>query len=113
MGLPTVIEGSNHRPLELTWDLVDQKGAFVKVLNLTGATLSAYIKEANSTDPPAPVSGTLNVVSAVDGTFTWQFGASDIATRGTYEVQFIATFADTTKDRSFKETFIVEDALDV
>ena len=62
--------------------------------NLTGATLSGYIKDM-STETSRPIAGTLTITApAANGVFTWQPDPADIANAGAHQVQFEAVFGE-------------------
>lgn len=60
--------------------------------NLTGATLSGKIR--NEAGVTRVIVGALTVTDAAAGKFTWDYAAGDVATAGTFSVQFTATFAE-------------------
>jgi len=53
----------------------------------------------------------LTLVTAASGIFNWTYGAADVATDGDAEVQFVATFADTTTDKTIKTAWRVYDSI--
>ena len=108
MGLSKAIQGSNHTVQQITWK--DERG---NAVDLTGATITGKKHPHNDASSVVAVDGTLALVTATSGIFSWAYGSVDVGTAGSFVVQFIATFADTTKEKSFKEEFKVEDALDV
>jgi hypothetical protein len=108
MALSRAIQGSNHTAQSITWK--DERG---QAVDLTGATITGKKHPHNDSSTVVAIDGTLSVTNATGGIFTWTYGAVDIGTVGSFLVQFIATYADTTKEKCFKEQFTVEDALDV
>jgi hypothetical protein len=108
MGLSKAIQGSNHTVQQITWK--DERG---NAVNLTGATITGKIHPHNDSSSVVAVDGTLSLVTAASGIFSWAYGTVDVGTVGSFVVQFIATYADTTKEKCFKEQFTVDDALDV
>lgn len=105
MGLANAIQDARHTPQRITW--TDTDGDPV---DLTGATLTGRIRNVN-TGETADIDGDLDVVTAASGIFDWTYGADDVAEAGDYLVQFSATFADTTKDKTLHETWTVVAAL--
>jgi len=105
MALANAVEAARHTVQTITW--TDDDGTAV---NLTGATLTGKIRQDGTT---RSVDGTLALVTAASGIFSWTYGALDVGTVGAAAVQFIATFADTTKDKSYIELWYVHDALDL
>jgi len=59
------------------------------------------------------IDGTLALVTAASGIFSWTYGANDVGTAGEADVQIVATFADTTKDISYIGAWYVHDILSV
>ena len=113
MGLSIAVEGSNHTVQQITWK--DESG---NAVDLTGATITGKMHPHDDSSDVSDIGGggadgTLALYDADAGIFTWTYGANNIGTVGTFTVQFIATFGDGSKEKSFKEQFIVKDALDV
>ncbi len=86
--LATVARGSLRPGVTVTWTHAD--GTTPEVL--TGATITGWIKDL-STDEVRAIQGTFTVTDAANGVFTWVLDPLDVATEGTYEVQFAASFA--------------------
>ena len=107
MGLANAVEASRHTAQSITWS--DENGTAV---DLTGATITGRTKN-NKTGTVTTIDGTLALVTASSGIFSWTYGAVDVGTVGKYTVQFIATFADTTNERSKAYEWEVLDAFDV
>ena len=108
MALSRAVQGSNHTVQQVTWK--DERG---NAIDLTGATITGKKHPHNDSGTVVAVDGALALSNATAGIFTWTYGTVDIGTVGSFVVQFFATYADTTKEKSFKEEFRVEDALDV
>jgi hypothetical protein len=68
-------------------------------LNLTTATLAVRFNGVSGSASFAGA-GTFNITNAAAGLFTYTFAASDVAVAGTWRLQFIATYSDTTKQFS-------------
>lgn len=89
------IQGATHTGLRITF--LDEGAS---PYDLTGATMSARIKNV-STGTASAATGSFALVTPTSGIFTYTPSSSDIATAGLYKIQFIATYADTTKDKTF------------
>jgi hypothetical protein len=83
-----------HRPLSVTF-LDDSNTA----LNLTTATLSVRFGGVG-TSVSFTGAGTFNITNATAGLFTYTFAAGDVANPGSWNLQFIATYGDGTKQFS-------------
>ena len=105
MSIPNAVQTSRRPTLRITWQRTN--GEYV---DLTGATLSGTIQN-KSTLAEAAISGTLTVVDALKGAFTWQFSAADVASAANYYVQFKALYADTTFELSVPESWEVVAAI--
>jgi hypothetical protein len=107
MSLAKAVEGARHTAQQITW--TDEDGTAV---NLTGSTITGY-KKANSDGTISALDGALALVTPASGIFSWTYGATDVGTVGTYKVQFIATYGDSTKDKSLAYDWEVIDGYDV
>ena len=107
MALAKAVEGARHTAQQITWS--DEDG---NAVNLTGATITGY-KKANSDGTITALDGAFALVTPASGIFTWTYGAADVGTVGRYEVQLIATYGDSTKDKSLHYAWEVIDAYDV
>jgi len=105
MALAKAIVASNHTAQSITWK--DEKGNAVV---LTGATITGR-KRAHSGTTITAIDGSLDISDGANGVFTWTYGTNDIATAGSYVIQFLATFGDSTIEKNFVEEFKVEAAL--
>lgn len=101
MALANAVQGSRHTPQRITWTDTDDDP-----VNLTGATLSGRIRNVNTGDT-ADMDGDLAIVSAAAGVFDWTYGQDDVAEAGDYNVQFTATFGDSSKDRTLHHAWTV------
>lgn len=104
MALANAIKGARHTAQRITW--TDDDGTAV---NLTGATLTGKIKHRGVT---RAIDGSLALVTAASGIFDWTYGATDVGTVGAMKVQIIATYGDSSKDKTYISDWKVEDALD-
>jgi hypothetical protein len=86
--LSTVAQRSERPILRIVWTHADGTTGE----NLTGATLSGYIKDLASGEG-RPILGTFALVTPASGIFTWQPDPADVANAGAHQVQFEATFA--------------------
>jgi hypothetical protein len=91
---PWVI-GQTHPIWQLPW--TDTDGAAV---DLTGATLTATIK-AEGASASALMKNTPTVFATNPGIVRYVVHATEVAAPGTYLVQFVAAFADTTVSKAF------------
>lgn len=106
--LAAAIQGALRPAQQIVW--LDGEGV---ALNLTGATITGVIRNQTSLVARA-VAGTLAVTDAAAGTFTWTYNAADVASAGTFDVQFTAAFGSApTPARTFAATWVVEAALAV
>lgn len=92
--------GETHKPLSVTW-LDDSSTA----LNLTNATLSVRFSGVGTSTSFAGA-GSFTITSAVAGQFTYTFASTDVANPGTWQLQFLATYGDGTKQ--FSDPFPLE-----
>lgn len=107
MSLPGWVAGATRPSLLITWY---EKGTTTP-LDLTDATITA-LRLNSATNDVVAMTGTFTVTDAANGVFRWDFSAADVATVGTYFVQFTAIFgSDPTTARTFKESWSVADAL--
>src|SRR6266496_2850121 len=102
MALQQGIVGSRHTGQQVTWTRTDGTPQ-----DLTGATLTGTIREVSSGVSRA-IAGALTVspTNPAGGIFTWGYAAADLVA-GVYEVQFIATYADTLADKTEPESWTV------
>lgn len=103
MALANAVKGARHTVQTITWTDDDDTA-----VNLTGATLTGFIRQSGTT---RAIDGTLALVTAASGIFSWTYGALDVGTAGDAEVQIVATFSDTTKDISYIGSWYVHEAL--
>lgn len=104
MTLLKAIQGARHTGQEITWTRDDGTPQ-----NLAGATLTGTIQDAAG--DTRTIDGTLAIVTAASGVFSWAYGASDVAEAGEFLVQFKATY--TSYDLTFATYWKVEAALPV
>lgn len=102
MGLSRAIEGAKDTGLQITWTQDDGTAQ-----DLTGATITGVIEDKDGAT--RAITGTLSIVTAASGIFSWAYSAADVATVGRYLVQFKATVSDYTL--TYPEVWIVERAL--
>ena len=104
MALSNAVQGATHTAQQITW--VDGDG---DPLNLTGATVTARLLDL-ATGTARAATGTITVLDAEAGLFSWTYGAADVATAGAFNVQFVATFG-ASNDKTLAELWEVEPAL--
>jgi hypothetical protein len=88
MVIPDAVQGGTHTPRSFTWTRGDGSAQ-----DLTGATLSGTKKNIRTGEVTDLADGSLTIVSAAAGTFTWTLDPADVAEAGAYDVQFLATYA--------------------
>ena len=106
MSLAHAIKNARHTAQQITF--TDDDGTAV---NLTAATMTGKIR-SRATGQVRDIDGTLALVTAANGIITWAYGSTDVGTAGEFDVQFIATFGDGLKDKSYITDWAVKDALD-
>ena len=96
MALPDAVKGGKRPSPLLTW--LDDNSV---VLDLSDAVITAVILDANSQVERAS-DGVFTVTDGPAGEFRWDYGTNDVATKGTFIVQFTATFqANPTPAKTF------------
>jgi hypothetical protein len=100
MALQNAVQNDGHTAQRITWSA----GSAVK--DLTGATITGTITDVQ-TQTTRAITGTLALVTAASGIFSWQYSAADTATVGAYTVQFTATYGDGLIDSSFSASWEV------
>lgn len=105
MPLRKAVQSASHTGQRITFDREDGNP-----VDLTGATVTARIKNVE-TGAVVDSDGAFAVpVTAKMNQFLWAYGTTDVATAGRYTVQFTATYPDTTAERSFHEPWEVVEA---
>lgn len=104
--LPPVVGGDRKRSLTLTWTDEDDVA-----VDLTGATITGEFKNMVTAAETA-ITGTLAIVTAASGIFSWARSAADVATAGVYLVRFVATYSDTLTTKSFAAYWVVKGEFD-
>jgi hypothetical protein len=90
MPVTPLFVGETHKPLSVTF--LDDSGA---ALNLTGATLSVRFSGVSGSASFLG-GGSFSITNAAAGLFTYTLVAGDVATPGTWQLQFKATYGDAT-----------------
>jgi hypothetical protein len=99
------VQHARKRSLTITWK--DEDGAAV---NLTGATLTGIIERDGV---QTSITGTLALVTAASGIFSWTFSAADVGQAGNWFAQFRAKYAaDSLSEISYRTQFKVAAAFD-
>lgn len=92
MALAEWVAGALRPSQQISWTIRNPGGADDgAALDLSGATLTGKIA-LHGRGTPQAIAGTLSLIDAVNGVFRWDFDAADVATSGTHEVEFTATF---------------------
>lgn len=91
MSFPTCQQYSNKTTLQITWVRDDDTRTPV---DLTGATLYGVIERrvAEATTRTL-ITGTLSLVTAASGIFSWAPSAADLSLAGTHMVQIYAKYS--------------------
>lgn len=105
MALANAVQNARYAAQQITWS--DGDG---NAVDLTGATLTGFVQDANGRI--RTIDGTLALVTAASGIFSWTYGANDVATPGDYLVQFVATYAGGQSDKTLLYEWRVFEALD-
>jgi hypothetical protein len=106
MALAEAVQGARYVAQQITWS--DSDG---NAVDLIGATLTGYISDRNGASIRA-IDGTLAIVTAASGIFTWAYGVVDVGTVGVFQVQFIATYGSGLKDKTILANWRVNEAID-
>jgi len=85
MALASAVQYARKRIQTITW-----KDDADNAIDLTGATLIGIIERAGV---QSLITGTLTLVTAASGIFSWTYSAADVATAGSHFVQFYARYA--------------------
>lgn len=105
MALADAVQGARKIAQQITW--TDEDGTAV---DLTNTTLTGFIRPFGGGTTRA-IDGTLSLVTAASGIFSWAYGETDVGTAGQFEVQFVATYSDTLTERTLKHAWQVIEAL--
>jgi len=105
MALAHGVVGARHSAQQITW--LKNDGS---VYDLTGATITARIRDMR-TGISRAADGAFALVTAASGIFSWTYGANDVASAGTFKVQFIATYSGSQNDKTYTANWSVEEAL--
>lgn len=107
MALADAVVGARYIAQQITW--TDEDGT---VVDLTGSTITGYKRLIGGSGAKVALDGTLSLVTAASGIFSWAYGAVDVGVAGQYEVQFIATYGGGLKEKTLKMNWLVHEALD-
>lgn len=108
MALPDRVQGATRPAMLITWLREDGTPE-----DLTGATMTAWMRRARTADAPVEVSGTLApTANADDGEFQWLVHDDDIAVAGDFDVEIVATFGSApTVAKTFNTTWTITPSL--
>src|SRR3972149_6781507 len=105
MALPPAIQYARKRAITITWKDDDDAA-----INLTGAVITGIIERGST---QAAITGTLALVTAASGIFSWTFSAADVAQAGTFFAQFRAKYSsDSLSEISYRTQWRVLPAFD-
>lgn len=109
MALAAAIKGAKRPSQTITWTRADGTAE-----DLSGATLAGYIRNLRTGETRA-IDGTLTLVTAASGIFSWDYGDNDVSEAGeAFVVQFVASFgSDPTPAKTVASTWTVYDGLSV
>ena len=102
--IPAAIQGARLPGRQLTWSRSDGTAE-----DLTGATITARMQN-KATGVASDVTGTLTVIDAANGVFTWALSAADVATVGDFDLQFTASYGSLAA-RTYKADWSVRAAI--
>lgn len=107
MALASAIQNAKRPSQVITWTRADGTAE-----DLSGATITGFIK--NSAGTVRAIDGTLTLTTPASGIFTWAYGDNDVATSGSFTVQFNASFGSApTPAKSTESSWYVYPALSV
>ena len=104
--LPPRVKGSRKRTLTITW--LDTNG---EIVDLSGATITGDLQNLTAGTAATAITGTLALVTAASGIFSWAMSAADVGTLGAYKVQFKATYSDTLCEKTLVANWEVVESL--
>lgn len=106
MALAAAVQNALRPSQIITWTRADGNAE-----TLTSATLTGKIRD-RATGTTSSIAGALTVVDGAAGVFRWDYAAGDVATAGTFDVQFVAAFeAGQTPAKTFVAQWTVAEAL--
>jgi len=88
ISLPNWVQYARRPSLLITW----LKEGTNTPESLVGATITALRAVEPLSNVAVPVTGTFEVTDGPGGVFRWDLGEEDVATAGTLQVQFTATY---------------------
>lgn len=102
MPLPSAVQYSRQDTFIITWTFDDDTAT---PTDLTGATLYGVIRRGTT---ETAITGTLALVTAASGIFSWAPSEADVAQDGTFLVQFYAKYSNQKPKLSSKHRWFVE-----
>ena len=106
MPLPAAVQYSRQDTFQITWTSDDNTATPV---DLTGAVLYGVISRNGVA---ASITGTLALVTAASGVFSWAPSEADVAEAGTFLVQFYAKYSNSKPKMSNRQRWFVEPSFD-
>ncbi len=100
MPLANAVQYARKRAQVITW--TDEDG---NAIDLTGATLRGIKVAEDGTE--TSITGTLALVTAASGVFSWTYSEADVATPGDYMAQFVAVYGDHLPEISYRHSWRV------
>lgn len=104
MALANALQHARKRSQRITWQDEDEAA-----IDLTGATLTGIIERAGV---QTAITGTLALVTAAAGIFSWTYSEADVAQAGSFFVQFRAKYSDGLSEISHRTRWTVLPAYD-
>lgn len=109
MALAAAVAGALRPSQTITWARADGTPEV-----LDGATLTGKIRD-RYTGATRAIAGTLTIIDGAGGVFRWDYAPEDVATAGTFDVQFNAAWTAgpgvQTPARTFVAQWTVAEAL--
>lgn len=102
MPLPNAVQYSRQDTFVITWTADDDTAT---PADLTGATLYGIINPGSN---QRLITGTLALVTAAGGVFSWAPSEADVAEAGTFYVQFYAKYSNGKPKLSSRQRWFVE-----
>lgn len=102
MALAAAVAGATRPSQIVTWLRADGNAE-----TLTDATVTGKIRD-RATGTTRAIAGTLTVTDGAAGAFRWDYAAGDVATAGTFDVQFVAAWTAGPGVQTPAKTFVAQ-----
>lgn len=107
MALADAIQGARKRGQVITWTNDDGNPE-----DLTGLTLSGNIKKTQGSSIIKTIDGTLAIVDAEAGQFSWAYGETDVGEADEFTVQFVGLDGSQLKLKTYPTPWTVHPGYD-